>query len=93
MYADWRAGTAEFSIGKACDQLSTEPTLDGFNNELRKLGQPLFDAKDRTRGLGGGHARQWYGGQIILSGFLFNGLLRAGAPIPAPVFHRAVALF
>ena len=28
---------------------------------LRRFGQSLFDPKDKTRGLVGGHARQWYG--------------------------------
>ena len=61
IYADWRSGAAELSFGVACSRLAAEPMLDRFNNELRRSGQSLFDPKDKTRGLGGGHARQWYG--------------------------------
>jgi len=61
IYADWRSGAAEFSFGAACSRLACEPMLDRFNNGLRRLGQSLFDPKDKTRGLVGGHARQWYG--------------------------------
>jgi hypothetical protein len=60
LYEDWRSGAAEFSFGSACDRLSSEPLLDGFNRELRKSGQSLFDAADRGRGLAAGHVRQWY---------------------------------
>jgi len=61
IYADWRSGAAEFSFGVACSRLAAEPMLDRLNNGLRSLGQSLFDPKDKTRGLVGGHARQWYG--------------------------------
>jgi len=61
IYADWRTGAVEFSFGVACSRLAAEPMLDRFNSGLRRLGQSLFDPKDRTRGLAGGHARQWYG--------------------------------
>jgi hypothetical protein len=40
MYADWSGGTTEFSFGMACDRLSTEAMLDGFNSELRRSGPP-----------------------------------------------------
>jgi hypothetical protein len=61
IYADWRSGTAEFSFGSACTRLAVEPMLDRLNSELRLSGQSLFDPKDSTRGLAGGHARRWYG--------------------------------
>ena len=61
MYKDRRSGAAEFSFGTACDRLSSESLLDGFNHALRRSGQSLFDPRDTSRGLAGGHARQWYG--------------------------------
>ena len=61
IYTDWRSGTVEFSFGAACSRLAAEPMLDWFNVEMRRLGQSLFDQKDKTRGLERGHARQWYG--------------------------------
>ena len=60
IYGNWRNGAAEFSFGTACDRLSSEPMLAGFNAELRKSGTSLFDAKGRTRGAPSGHGRQWY---------------------------------
>jgi hypothetical protein len=76
LYEDWRSGAAEFSFGSACDRLSSEPLLDGFNRELRKSGQSLFDAADRSRGLAAGHVRQW-------------SAVSATIPIPGPVLLRA----
>jgi hypothetical protein len=97
LYADWRAGTTEFSFGHACDLLSTEPRLLTFNHELRKFGQALFDAKDKTRGLAGGRARQWYGELCNYAhsrpGFADTDLWRSNGPIYVPeifsAWHRA----
>lgn len=97
LYADWRSGAAEFAFDTACGRLSSEPMLDRFNNELRKSGQALFDAKDRSRGLAGGHARQWYGELCDYShsrpGFTEGDLWRSNGPVYVPeVFkdwHRA----
>lgn len=52
---------AEFAFGTACDRLSSEPLLDSFNRALRTSGQSLFDARDRSRGVAGGFARELYG--------------------------------
>jgi hypothetical protein len=97
LYADWRTGTAEFSFGRACDLLSTEPMLLSFNHELQKSGQSLFDAKDKTRGLAGGHARQWYGELCNYAhsrpGFTDTDLWSSNGPIYVPevfsAWHRA----
>lgn len=61
IYDDWRSGSVEFSFGAACSRLAAEPMLDRFNSEMRRSRQSLFDPKDPSRGLAGGHARQWYG--------------------------------
>jgi hypothetical protein len=93
LYADWRAGTTEFSFGRACDLLSTEPMLHSFNNELRKSGQSLFDLKDKTRGLAGGHVRQWYGELCNYAhsrpGFADTNLWRSNGPIYVPEVFSA----
>jgi hypothetical protein len=85
MYKGWRSGGAEFSFGTACDRLSTEPMLDTFNSEMRLAGQSLFDAKDKARGLAGGHARQWYGALCNYShsrpGFAEGDLWQSNGPV------------
>ncbi len=92
MYADWRSGAAEFSFDTACGRLSSEPMLARFNNELRKSGQSLFDSKDRKRGLGGGHARKWYGELCDYShcrpGFAEGDLWRSNGPVYVPEVFR-----
>jgi hypothetical protein len=58
-YANYRAGSTEFSFGSACDQLSHEPQLNLFNSSLRASGfQSLWDARDPV--LPGGFARKLY---------------------------------
>lgn len=93
IYGDWRSGAAEFSFGVACARLATEPMLDRLNSELRRSGQSLFDPKDRTRGLAGGHARQWYGELCNYAhsrpGFADGDLWRSNGPIyVAEVFRN-----
>lgn len=97
MCATWRSGAVEFSFGTACDRLLSEPMLAGFNGEMRRSGPSLFDAKDRTRGLPGGHARQWHAVLCDYAhsrpGFAEGDLWESNGPVYVPKafreWHRA----
>jgi len=59
LYAEWKKGTTEFKFGMACDLLSRDASLAGFNQGLRSKGhESLWDA--RRGGSQGGYSRRLY---------------------------------
>lgn len=59
LYKEWRDGSTEFKFGTACDLLSNDASLVGFNEGMKADGhQSLWDAK--RAGLPGGYSRRLY---------------------------------